>query len=425
MLQALLAAEKKTSTGHYLNNVTGLRAVAVLWVLIYHTWGVSAGPRVTIPLPAGANLGLSSIFKMGFLGVDIFFVISGFLLTLPWLKPRQDSNFINLIRSFYTRRILRITPAYYTILLVMLYLSLFGFQKIPTTGNIVSHLFFLNDFLNQAIIRGVFWTLSVEMSFYLVLPLIMHTRKSKYWTITVGLMAVSAIVFRIVLIYQYHPEFNTGEAVNFNNVRYIHTLAGRFDEFAIGMVCAYLYHEKRIPKNWGNALFTFGIVVLFVIVNIYARKGDILREAPIGYVILPTMIAIAAGLIISGAVVGGPLPNRILGSSTMIFIGTISYSVYLWHTIVLDALYQAELLNAVQGITRLIYAFLYSVVPIILLSSISYWWIERPFLEIRHNLNNNATATFIERKPLIAVLGAAVIIGVTALYLNLLVRGSP
>ena len=363
--------------------------------------------------------------KMGFLGVDIFFVISGFLLTLPWLNSRREQRFIPFVKNFYARRVLRIVPAYYVTLLVIIYLSLFGLQKLPSTTNVVSHILFVNDFLDQPIIRGVFWTLSVEMCFYLTLPFIMWIRKPKRWWMALTAMAFGAIAFRLFLIYSHHPLFNQGDASHFNNVRYIHTLAGRFDEFAVGMACAWLYQHKKIPTDAGNRLFAIGLALMLIIINVYGRRGDILMEAPLLYLALPTIASIATGFIISGAVVRGSAPNRLLGASTMIFVGTISYSVYLWHTVILDALYRSELLSRVEGVTRLSHAFLYSLPPILLISLVSYWWIEKPFLEIRHRIGDRSTPTFLQRWPLATLAAAGLFIFTVTLLLNLLVRGTP
>jgi peptidoglycan/LPS O-acetylase OafA/YrhL len=116
-----LELEKKTSSGLYLENLTGIRALAVLWVLILHTWAITGGGNVSFNIPfTNHEIGVARVIRMGEWGVDIFFVLSGFLLTTPFLRARKSTPFIEGTLDFYRRRAFRLIPAYYFTKLVLI-----------------------------------------------------------------------------------------------------------------------------------------------------------------------------------------------------------------------------------------------------------------------------------------------------------------
>ena len=169
-MNTFLSAEKETSSGVYIKNLTGVRGLAVLWVIAVHTWSLNGGGNIKVPTPFGTSIGLTSLVRMGEWGVDIFFVLSGFLLTIPFLHKKEDENFLQTTLNFYSRRAMRLLPAYYLVLFFMLYLSLYGFGATPSTSYMASHVFFINYWWDLPSIRGVFWTLPAEVGFYISLP---------------------------------------------------------------------------------------------------------------------------------------------------------------------------------------------------------------------------------------------------------------
>ena len=169
-LKKSLEIEQKTTSGVFLQTLTGVRAVAVLWTLLLHMWGITRGGALYIPLPFEGQIGIRTLAESGEWGVRIFFVLSGFLLSLPYLKQNDARAFLQRTKTFYERRAVRILPAYYVLLLVLLYLTLFGYSKLPSTSYMFGHVLFINSWWYEPPLRGVFWSLSVEVCFYLVLP---------------------------------------------------------------------------------------------------------------------------------------------------------------------------------------------------------------------------------------------------------------
>ncbi|WP_156024479.1 acyltransferase family protein [Smaragdicoccus niigatensis] len=173
----------------------GLRAVAVLSVLVYHCLGVAiAHGELRL---FGVDVGF--IFARAYLGVDLFFVLSGFLLARPWFVARQQGTPRPSLRQFWRRRLLRIVPAYY--LCFFLVLGIFGFlDETPeqmltgTTGliNIGAHLLFLHGYVPIAYSDFNFnsfpwWTLTIEMTWYALLPVLVLAFLGRRWWLSLTL----------------------------------------------------------------------------------------------------------------------------------------------------------------------------------------------------------------------------------------------
>src|SRR5262249_22149765 len=142
----------------HLPTVDGWRAVAILLVLAYHS---------SLSLNAHSRL-----FGYGRMGVDLFFAISGFLITYRLITEYQSSGRIAL-KNFYIRRVFRILPPAFLYLSVIALLTMFGVLRVRSTG-ILAAVFFLTNYVNPAIsdfsFVAHFWSLSVEEHFYLLWP---------------------------------------------------------------------------------------------------------------------------------------------------------------------------------------------------------------------------------------------------------------
>lgn len=179
----------------------GLRAVAVLSVLVYHCLGVAVAHGELRIL--GVDVGF--IFARAYLGVDLFFVLSGFLLARPWFIARKRGTPGPSLRQFWRRRLLRIVPAYY--LCFFLVLAIFGFlDETPeqmltgTTGliNIGAHLLFLHGYVPIAYSDFNFnsfpwWTLTIEMTWYAVLPLLVVAFLGRRWWLSLVLFGAASM----------------------------------------------------------------------------------------------------------------------------------------------------------------------------------------------------------------------------------------
>lgn len=275
-----------------------MRAIAVLAVMVFH-----------------AN---SAWLPAGFLGVDIFFVISGFIVSSTILKSKKNFNWI----QFYAGRIKRIIPAYLFLLVIVTLLSAFLFIKQDFDfyrESLISALFFYS---NQyfAEFGNYFapssdelpllhtWSLSLEMQFYFILPLllILLPRRIKILTlVTIGSILLLWSEYRI----------------SFQNKQIYFLLLARIPEFLAGTLLAVYYSSieniSTKTTNWVSAIGIVTVVICFFSISEKHYPG-----------LLSLIPTIGAILLISGR---KSFINDLLSNKLLVGIGTISYSLYLWH----------------------------------------------------------------------------------------------
>lgn len=283
------------------DDIDGLRAIAIAPVLIFHAFpGVLPG---------------------GFLGVDVFFVISGFLIASLIFAEREAGTFS--LAGFYRRRIRRIFPALAVVLAACLavgYRGLFDAEFLQLARHALTGAFGL---ANLSLYRdtGYFslpaetnpmlhlWSLGVEEQFYLLLPatILLVTRRALVWVLLAAFLGSLALLVA--------PGFS-------DNARF-YLPQFRVWELLAGVLLAYLVHHGwRAPDRVREALPAAGLVLLLVaFVVATAKTAPIVSE---GAAVLGTLAIIAAG--------PSARVNRILlASRPLVLLGLISYSLYLWH----------------------------------------------------------------------------------------------
>lgn len=290
---------------HYRPDIDGMRAVAILLVVIFHA--------------------LPSTLPSGFIGVDIFFVISGYLITGIILKDLAAGHFSYL--HFYARRFRRIMPALVTVLLAVLLLGWFillSDEYSNVSRNIVAGATFTTNLilLRQASYFDWaaemnpllhLWSLGVEEQFYLLWPpiLLFIHRYSRKW--------IAYILMLGVITFGMNAYFISG-----NETKVFYLLPTRFWELLIGgMLAQYESSRPHTPPRHGNALALSGTVLLLIAIYCINRG----ESYPGWWALLPTL---ATALLIAA----GPdtLINRtLLANKPMVWFGLISYPLYLWH----------------------------------------------------------------------------------------------
>lgn len=304
-----IAPQTKTS---FRADIEGLRGVAVLLVLFFH-----------------ASFGFSG----GYVGVDVFFVISGFLITGMLLREIEDTGRISLSK-FYARRARRLLPAASLVLIATLIASIFILPPLLMPGVAVdtavaalyvSNIAFARHAIDYFAIGSTpspilhFWSLSVEEQFYMFWPaaLLLVTRGTRKPRrnigITIAFIAISSFFFALWLLPRSQPWA-------------FFSLPTRAWELALGGLLAVASkHLTLIPKHIASILGWIGLCAV-VFSGIFTRNAAQFPGLP---ALLPTL---GAGLIIlSGTQKLSNGPERILGSRILLFFGRISYSLYLWH----------------------------------------------------------------------------------------------
>jgi peptidoglycan/LPS O-acetylase OafA/YrhL len=289
------------------DDIDGLRAVAVIPVVLFH-----------------AGLGF---FSGGFVGVDVFFVISGFLITTILLKA-LDSGRFSLI-EFYERRCRRILPALFAMMAAVLVATWVVFlrkdfedvgQSLVAAPLFSSNLLFYiktNYFESPAVTKPLLhtWSLAVEEQYYLFFPILLYFihRYSKHLQYAViaalGLASFAASVWGVY----FHP---TG-TFYLPMTRIWELLVG--SAHAVGVV-----NQPSRPAG-REALGAIGL--LMILASIFVLDPDSAFPGPGA---LPACLG-TAFLIYSGAGARLPAANRLLTNRILVFVGLISYSLYLWH----------------------------------------------------------------------------------------------
>jgi len=289
----------------YRPEIDGLRALAIVPVILFHMG------FLTIP--------------GGFLGVDVFFVISGYLIT-TLITNDLDSNQFSF-KGFWLRRIRRITPALFTMCIVTLLIAIeLSFRSsIPCIGkdSITAALSFANlhfmlnvgNYWGNAAESSPFlhtWSLSVEEQFYLFFPVIMFIlwkmkiNRLKFLLFSV---CVSAAIF--VILFKIKPTFC------------FYMLSSRGWELGTGALAAIILQKYRDTVFLKDQRWSGIIGLLLIVIDYFIAEGNSgLRYVP--------MVALGTFLIILNTNLKSGI-NKTLSYSPLVFIGKISYSLYLWH----------------------------------------------------------------------------------------------
>jgi peptidoglycan/LPS O-acetylase OafA/YrhL len=375
--------------------VEGLRGVAVLWVVLFHYLvlreGKFADPFVDAIL---AFRPLHVLVRNGYLGVDLFFLITGFLLTLPWFKHALEGKPVPSTRGFYWRRVRRIVPAYYVhlaFLAIVCLPVLVGWRFVKAEwgfvlANLAAHATFLHytSPLTSASfsINGALWTLAVEFQYYLLLPFLapLFVRSPR---------AALAAFFAAALAWRYASAHAFGPLVEFYlalSARWsvpesalrslIATqLPGYLAHFAIGILCgrAWLARRGRAPGKAGEIALAVAAVLSCLAVYAHLVAGHALPRE-IAWLALPLALGAAMFCAVSCRPAWG---DRLLGAPPIAWVGKVSYSTYLYHVPLL--LLFNKLLPAVDGW----FAFPCWLAIVLGVSWTSWRFVEQPFMRAR------------------------------------------
>jgi peptidoglycan/LPS O-acetylase OafA/YrhL len=355
--------------------LTGVRALAAGWVLLFHAWIVAGSPRVALP---GTGIALSGVFSTGWLGVDLFFVLSGFVLTWQATQPRVAAARFDL-GGFLARRVLRVYPAYYGCLTVLLALAWLRLREAPPDPiDLALHLTMMHNAAHDTVgtINGVFWSLPFEWQFYLIFPAMLWcARRGGPVAMVVVALAAAAAWRWFALLRAPTPAVFVGPVV----LDALAQLPFRIDQFAIGMGAAFVARRVAFASPAANACAWIGAAALATHAA-WCAVFDIVWWQPDAtpFVRLPWM-ALATGVTLIGLARSTGLVARIFAARPMVWLGEVSYSIYLWHLAVLMAI---GIHGAAPGTTAALAAVTALGVPATLaISAASYYGIERPFLQ--------------------------------------------
>jgi len=350
----------------YKPEIDGLRAIAVLSVVIYHLQ---------------FELNSSQVLVGGFIGVDIFFVISGYLISKILLKELVETKTI-CVKNFYIKRARRILPVLFFIILIFFIISYF-YSLPPFLENyaksslstifFVSNFYFLLSHIDYGNIVSNLnpllhtWTLSVEEQFYITFPFILLI-VNKYFTkkilsITILLFSISVILnlsLEIINIYvdKYH-QYN------------FYLFPTRAWELLIGTLIAILDVKKKKTSSLilGKYIPDIGFVIILLSLFFIKLENS--------YLILKILFPCIGTALIIFFSNNKSYTIKFLSSKLLVSVGLISYSIYLWHFPIISIIN----LNDISEVQFLDFNInkIKIFILIIFLSSFSYKFIEKPF----------------------------------------------
>lgn len=369
----------------HLRALSGLRGWAAFWVLLYHGWVFAEKPLLLLDTGC-ISLHLTPLVSMGIAGVTIFFVLSGFLIGLPFAEWQAGLRQRPELGRYLFHRVARVFPAYYVQLAILLLVAYIvsGQTYITDASTFIRYLLmlFVPPPMGVTPINLVWWTLPIEFSFYLVLPaLAFMLRPSRWW----WLLAVSLGAmwgWRYLLI-----TWLGDEPIPLR-VYASYQLPGVFDMFGLGMLASLLHvNRDRVPgwlmprANFSRLAVLGCLLIVVAGYWLFDERQYYWANNPIFYLWTPALSMGTAAIILAAAR-GSRFTEWLFGNRVMVFAGLVSYSVYLWHVPVMDWLTRAHL---AQGASRYHFPMLLLVtIPLIyLIATVSYILVERPFIRMR------------------------------------------
>lgn len=338
--------------------ITGLRAIAATMVVMIHTG-------------AFADFGTigHAITNAGKYGVDIFFVISGFTIAKTFTEA-------NGYRSYLTRRMMRIVPLYWLVISIAMFFWLSGASSMPPAMqeikllsyiyNYVLHLSMLSylDYRVANSVLGVEWTIPVEVFWYVCLPPLMYFGKTI--SRTIGIMLILLII-TAVLSYVSKQVFGTTRPIKWSPIAHGHL-------FFLGVASYYLRDRLKSVTSLRPMIWISAAVFLFALVLVleFPGRSELLA--------LSTAVMIVWVTPTRAAWLTKPLTAR-----PVLFLGSISYSIYLIHVLVIHMLGDFSMLPA-SGIGK----FLLVYVVTVAVSTVTYLLVEKPTNQVGRRMVGRA-----------------------------------
>ena len=354
-------------TQNRLRRVDGLRGIAILLVLIGHE--------------ADFTLGYHVVGEIGAVGVLVFFILSGFLITGMLERELNETGTIDR-REFYLRRGIRILPAFWFLIAVTVLLKLAGLVTDVTWKAVAACVFFARNIRGRGQSLGHIWSLSLQEQFYLLWPQLMSRVGLRRSLQTAAALTIAGTIWRTWAIATHLYPYET-------DVFYLRT-DFRLDSILVGCVIALALRDARLSGAVTRAFErvpTVAVTAALIVWSLTASQSVLLR--PI-FLTVETILATGAfgGLLVAKA---SSFAVRLCDHKVLVWLGMMSYSLYLWQQLFLVTR------DPSWGVLRV---FPVNLICVVAAALISNRLIERPALQLRRRWSR---ATVVKQP---AVLGA-------------------
>ena len=356
---------------------------SIRFFLFWGVWGYHALPRqenvyTEHHVPAAFASLITSILKAGMASLDVFFILSAFLITELLLQEKELRGVPDL-KAFYIRRLLRIWPLYFFMIALAGFVSIFDRSQPLGWAYALSFLLFAGNWIMvfrgfpRAEIIGPLWSVSFEEQFYLLWPLVVRrASKKNLIQIATGLLVLAALARLILLL-----KHTGGQPIWYNSF-------ARLDSIACGILLAAIFHGRptlRVGLATRLALLLAGISAWLIV----GLRCGLLDPVPtllggmIGYPLM-SLGGVAIFLCVLGAAQDG-LP--FLKYSWLVYFGKISYGLYAYHFLGLQLSH--HLLTRYHNAHSWTLSWLCGLAITFSLAVVSFRWLESPFLRLKRN----------------------------------------
>lgn len=446
------------SAGAILPYMDGIRAIAVIFVVLVHAWWLAGSPAFTVTIPFTSHvtrIGLTIAYMQ--VGVDLFFVLSGFLLAQHWLRADYQGKPRPNTARYLRHRFFRIAPAYY----VCLFLTLLFFTPkfIPPAAiysrdgafSLGAHVVFLQFLFPVSSgsfdILGQFWTLTIEALFYLSLPWAVVLFLRNRWMKTLPVVVIVTVGWLYLcrnalgpVVHFYRAALSpadqrhvtaflqtaTPPGPSDGAIRYFlsRQFPGHLIHFALGITLANCYisfHLSRLTGRVGRFLtshraglcyFISGWLIVLVAMQkiswLASRYGYSYEKQVtepdnwVPYYLGEIPFAVGFTLVIAGLLFGGPWLQRAFSVTPLRIVGILGYSIYLWHVPVLHLFSSFPSFATLTPERRFFQLLGTATVALLMLCGGLYLTVEKPFI-LRGRRPPAANAPIGESAPVFAL----------------------
>jgi peptidoglycan/LPS O-acetylase OafA/YrhL len=361
--------------------VDGLRGIAILLVLIYHTWLFSwLTPELTV---LGHSVPVDVVARSGYLGVELFFAISGFVLFFPHAEFALHGGALPGLRDFAYRRFIKIVPSYVLALAATAVVAAPLFHSArDLAAALANHIFFAQNSWNDAFgpVNSVFWSLAIEVQFYLFFPAIARAFRRRP-------LLAAALMIALALGYRYATVNCCLQTETVER-----QLPAFLDVFALGMLAAYavVFLRTRVAGleryRWAFTLAAaLCVCACFALLQgadavTYENGG---RERWI--LAHRTLMAATVAALAVASCFAARWWRALIANPVFVFLSVLSYNLYLWHTLILIWMWRHDVPRAATANPhddphwKLVYIGLGWSVCLAVSAAITYF-IERPLL---------------------------------------------
>jgi len=311
--------------------LNGLRGLAIIGVIFHHSFFSYIRYGLSDSAPLSPFLIIES---SGWLGVNLFFFLSGFVLYLPYAAGSRSFVGWESIRKFYIHRAKRLLPLYYaTTLILLIFFTGYQLNEWQFYQNFLDHLFVTFVFKKESFLPAsnwVLWSLGVEIWFSILFPFLVYAIHKIGWRKTLIIVLFISLAVRLEGRW-YLPVIGDRHAVlNFIS----DSVLGRLDEFMLGMLGAYLYVGRKLVLMPVAQLFIgVGLVSAAMLLWALWYRGNYPYSIA-GLFNIPLDIGFL--LIVNALLIGCSPISRLISLWPLQMSGLMCYSLYLWHGVIVS-----------------------------------------------------------------------------------------